>query len=104
MLLLLAITGALAYGISAGCDSCGPVMASLGGVALLVVLPIMWGWSQIAKEVQECIKRQCHCDHEFTQEEQQEVLAWHGDCPIWHTITVWRCGKCAYSEARDFPG
>jgi hypothetical protein len=36
MLLLVAITGALAYGISAGCDSCGPVMASLG------VLPYWW--------------------------------------------------------------
>jgi hypothetical protein len=41
MILLVAIAGALAYGISAGCDYCGPVMASLWGIALLVVLPII---------------------------------------------------------------
>jgi hypothetical protein len=103
MILLLAITGALAYGISAGCDYCGQVMASLWGVALLVVLPIIWGWSRTSREVQECIKRQCRYDHEFIQEEQQEVLAWHGDCPIWRTVAVWQCGKCPYSETRDFP-
>jgi hypothetical protein len=103
MMLLLAITGVLAYGISAGCDSCGPAMASLWGVALLVILPIIWGWSRTAREVRESIKKQCHCDHEFIQEEQQEVLAWHGDCPIWCTDTVWRCRKCPYSELRDFP-
>jgi hypothetical protein len=95
IILLVAITGALAYGISAGCDSCGPVMASLWGVALLVVLPIMWGWSRTAREIRECIRRQCYCDHEFIQEEHQEVIAWHGDCPIWLTVNASRCWKCS---------
>src|SRR5918992_2036844 len=72
------ITGALAYGISSGCDYCGPVIASLWSVALLVVLPIIWSWSRTSREVRECIKKQCHCDHEFIQEEHQEVMAWHG--------------------------
>jgi len=77
MIQLVAITGALAYGISAGCDSCGPIMTSLWGVALLVVLPIIWGWSRTSREIRECIKKQCHCEHEFIQEEHQEVIAWH---------------------------
>jgi hypothetical protein len=98
MMLLVAITGALAYGISSGCDYCGPVIASLWGVALLVVLPIIWSWSRTSREVRECIKKQCHCDHEFIQEEHQEVMAWHGDCPIWLTVKVSWCWKCATAQ------
>jgi hypothetical protein len=104
MIPLVAITGELVYGISSGCDYCGPVMASLWCVALLVVLPIIWGWSRTAREIRECTMKQCHCDHEFIQEEHQEVVAWHGDWPIWRTIKVSRCWKCTYSETRDFQG
>src|SRR5918999_915414 len=102
MTLLLAITGVLAYGVSAGYGYCGPVIASFWAVTLLVVLPIIWSWSRTSREVRACIEKQCHCNHEFMQEEHQEVMAWHGDCPIWLTVEVSWCWKCAYSEARDF--
>jgi hypothetical protein len=102
--LLASFTGALVYGIYSGCGYCGPTTASLWSVALLVGLPIIWGWSRPSREVQERIKKQCHCDHEFIQQEHQEVMAWHGDCPIWHAVKAWRCWKCAYSETRNFQG
>jgi hypothetical protein len=104
ILLLGALTGPLAYRVSLGCSYCGLVIAGFWGVALMVVLPICWGWSRTSKEVRECIKEQCHCDHEFIQEEHQEVMAWHGDCPIWCTVKISLCWKCAYSETRDFQG
>jgi hypothetical protein len=56
MILLVAVTGALAYGISSGCDDCGPMIASLWGVALggitdhLGLEPKIQGGSRVHQE------------------------------------------------------
>jgi hypothetical protein len=98
---LVGLTGALAYGVSSGCGYCGAVLAGLWGVTIVVVLPICWGLTRPSKETQICIKNQNACDHEFAHDEYKEVLAWHGDPPIWYTVKVNRCWKCAYLENED---
>ena len=99
---LMGLTGLLTYGIYSGCSYCGAVLAGLWGVTVLVVCPICWSLTRLSKENQICDESRSICEHEYVDEADKEVLAWHGDAPIWCTVRAKRCCKCAYVESGTF--
>jgi hypothetical protein len=97
--LLTAFIGALAYGVSSGCSYCGPALAGLLGVTVLVVLPVSWSLTRPFQENRICVNNQGVCEHKFVHDEYQKVLVWRGDTLIWRTVRDKRCWKCAYVES-----
>ena len=99
MALLLAITGALAYGIFTGCSCCGLGLAILWVIAT-VVWPILWGLNREPRRSQDYLNRCCGNDHEYFWDEKEAVVAWHGDVPIWGKVRAKRCNRCDHEEEK----
>jgi len=97
VVLLMAFTAVLGYGVAHGCGYCGPAMAGWWGVSLLA-LTIIPGWSRIAEAVQGRIEHQSDCNHQFVREECQKLTSGYGDAPIWCIIWVSRCWQCGLPE------
>jgi hypothetical protein len=96
---LLAIV--LASGIYSGCGYCGPGVAVLWAIAT-VTFPTLSCLKRRPRNNGSCLNHCSSSDHEYFWDEREEVMAWHGNVPIWGKVKAKRCSKCEHEEAKYF--
>jgi hypothetical protein len=101
VVLLMAFTAVLGYGVAHGCGYCGPAMAGWWGVTLLVALAIILARYGTSGSFQQRVTQQPDCNHQFVREECQKLTSGYGDSPIWRIIWVSCCWQCGLPETGD---